>query len=105
MVEILAVFLRVEIGFLLGALVLIVVLQSLTGKINLAGMLDDGETGNISPARVQLLAATFLGALLYLGAAMQSPPGQLPAVPESVLLLVGGSNLVYLGLKSFVRGG
>lgn len=101
----LAAFLRLEVGFLLGAFLLIVGLQALTGKISLAGMLDDGETGNISPARVQLLAATLLGALLYLGSAAQSPPGQLPAVPESVLLLVGGSNLIYLGIKSFVRGG
>lgn len=97
-------FVRLEVAFLLGGLLLVVVYQILTGKINLRGMLNDEETGNLSPGRVQLLAATLFGALIYLAQAATSR-GQLPEIPPALVLALGGSNIVYLGFKAFLKGG
>ena len=92
---------RFELWLILGGLALIVGYQMLTGKINTTGLFDDKVTRGLSPGRVQLLVLTLAGAGYYLLLVAQQPPdGSLPSVPEEVLLLVGGSNLVYLGAKA-----
>ncbi len=94
-------FAQFEIWFLLGGLALLVGYQMLTGKINMSGLFDDKVTRGLSPGRVQLLVLTLAGAGYYLLLVAQQPPdGSLPPFPEDVLLLVGGSNLVYLGAKA-----
>jgi hypothetical protein len=98
-VETLIAFLSLEIEFLLVALMLIVGYQVLTGRINTKGMLFDKETQEFSPGRVQLLTLTLLTAFLYILQAAQNP-AQLPEVPQELLLILGGSNLVYLVGKS-----
>ena len=102
--EVLVGFLRFEIGLLLGGLIFVVIYRLVTGQINLSGLLTDGETGNFSPGRLQLLAFTLAGALYYIYLAA-SNPGQLPQFPQELLFLFGGSQLVYLGGKSIPRGG
>ncbi len=99
--ETLVKFAQFEIWFLLGGLALLVGYQMLTGKINMSGLFDDKLTHELSPGRVQLLVLTLAGAGYYLLLVAQQPlDGSLPPVPEEVLLLVGGSNLVYLGAKA-----
>ena len=104
--ETLVKFAQFEIWFLLGGLALVVAYKMLTGKINTTGLLKDKETGAISPGRVQLLLFTLMGAGSYLGMtatlAAEDPP-MLPDVPDELLLVVTGSNLVYLGGKSYSR--
>lgn len=102
--EVLVGFLRFEIGLLLGGLIFVVIYRLVTGQINLSGLLTDGETGNFSPGRMQLLVFTLAGALYYIYLAA-SNPGQLPQFPQELLFLFGGSQLVYLGGKSIPRGG
>jgi hypothetical protein len=92
---------RFEVWLVLGGFALVVAYKMLIGKINFKGLLDDKVTGGTSPGRVQLLVLTLTGAGYYLLlAAEQADSGSLPTVPEEVLLLVGGSNLVYLGAKA-----
>lgn len=60
---------RFEVWLLLGGLALIVAYKMLTGGINMEGLLDDKkdkQTAGFSPARVQLLILTLLGAGYYL---------------------------------------
>ena len=62
--------------------------------------------GTFSPGRVQLLVATLGASGQYLLAVMHDPT-HLPAVPSGMLMAVGGSQVVYLGLKAwnnFVQG-
>ena len=99
--ETLAIFVQIESWFFLAILALLVGYQMLTGGINMTGLFDDKVTRGLSPGRVQLLVLTLAGAGYYLLLVAQQPPdGSLPSVPEEVLLLVGGSNLVYLGAKA-----
>jgi hypothetical protein len=50
---------------------------------------------------VQLLVFTVMGAGYYLMLAIeQAPNGSLPDIPGEALLLVGGSQVVYLGGKA-----
>ena len=92
---------RFEVWLILGGLALVVAYKMLTGAINMRGLLDDKVTGGLSPGRVQLLVFTVTGAGYYLLLAMeQAASGSLPAIPEEVLLLLGGSHLVYMGGKA-----
>ena len=91
---------RFEIWLLLGGLALVVAYKMLTGAINMRGLLDDKVSGGLSPERVQLLVFTVMGAGYYLLLVIeQAPTGRLPEIPGEALLLVGGSQLVYLGGK------
>jgi len=56
--------------------------------------------GTFSPGRVQLLVATLGAAGQYLLAALHDPT-HLPNVPSGMLMAVGGSQAVYLGLKAW----
>ena len=83
----------------LGVLLAIVSYQLVTGKISTAGMLSDKEEGGVSPGRVQLLVVTLFAALYYLVLTSDNPK-QLPEMPSELLLILGGSNLLYLGGKA-----
>ncbi len=102
--ETLVKFAQFEIWFLLGGLALLVGYQMLTGKINTTGLLHDKkdkQTAGFSPARVQLLMFTLFGAGYYLLLTVNNGyPTEFPEVPQELLALVGGSNLVYLGAKA-----
>src|SRR5512136_2795373 len=59
-------FMRLSLAIFLAALALLVAFQMLTGAINLRGLLTDKVSGGFSPGRLQLLAATAMGAGWYL---------------------------------------
>lgn len=93
---------RLELTLILGGLALVVVYKLLTGAINMRGLLDDKKSHTLSPERVQLLVFTVMGAGYYLLLAIQqAPSGKLPDIPGEALLLVGGSQAVYLGGKTW----
>lgn len=92
-------FLVTEIGVLLGGFLSVIAYKILTGGVATKGLLDDKETGELSVARVQTLAVT-LGVSFYVLAHLSGPEARLPPIPEEVLLLLFGSNLGYLGVKS-----
>lgn len=79
-----------------------VVVQLLTGQINLTGLLIKKEGDrSFSPERVQLLLATLAVASQYLLQVLKDPT-QLPQVPNSWLLLYGGSHALYLGRRLYL---
>ncbi len=88
-----------EAMVLLGALAALLGYWMLIGKINVQGLLSDKSDGSLSPGRVQLLILTLSGALFYLGQVFHDP-SRLPNVPPELLLIIGGSHVVYLGGKS-----
>ena len=94
----------VALGFLLS-LFATISFRLLTGDINVHGVLrTKSPTGDdsISPARVQLLIFTLAAASTYLGWALEARgTGIMPKVPESWLITLGGSQLLYLGSKAF----
>ena len=88
----------------LGSLIAIVLFKLLAGSINLVGVLNDKETHSFSPGRLQLLLATFGGAAFYFSQiASMKNPSAMPSVPPELLVIVGGSNLLYLGGKIHSR--
>jgi len=96
----LLIFVRFEIWALIAGLMLIVGYQLLTGRINMKKLLFDKTTNRRSPGRVQLLMLTLVGALSYLLMVVEDP-NNLPKVPRELLLIMGGSNLVYLTGKVY----
>ena len=97
--EALRTFLRFEMGFLLAALMAVVLYRMLTDKINTAGLLLDKQTRRLSPGRVQLLTFTVVSALYYILQVAKNP-AVLPEIPGELLMVFGGSNLIYLGGKT-----
>jgi len=92
-------FLRFETGALLNAFALVVVYRILTGGINTAGLLLDKETRQLSAARVQSLMIS-LGVAGYVSSAtFAGSSDMLPDIPDSVLVLLFGSQAAYLGAK------
>jgi hypothetical protein len=99
--ETLATFLHVELLLLISGLALVTGYQMLTGRINIKGMLfEKGGTHRYSPARVQMLLFILTAASIYLSQVM-SDPKKLPELPRELLMILGGSNLIYLGVKSY----
>jgi hypothetical protein len=98
------------LSFLLG-LAGIVVVQLLTGGIKTRHLLCGKVTGRkkndgkyISPERVQLLVFTLGAALYYLTEAVNtSRSGKFPEISQSWLVVMGGSNAIYLGGKAYTR--
>ena len=92
------------ITLFISALLAIVVFKLLAGRINTRGLLEDKKTGKFSPGRLQLLIATLGGASFYffeiLGAVNTA---EMPPVPDVLLLIVGGSNVTYLGGKIYSK--
>ena len=95
---------RFEVWLMLSGLALVVAYKMLTGGINMKGLLNDKkdkQTAGFSPARVQLLIMTLFGAGYYLLLTVKDGyPTEFPEVPQELLALVGGGNLVYLGAKA-----
>lgn len=103
-------FIRFEIWLILGGLALIVGYKLLTRGINTAGLLQDKvqdkEHVGLSPSRIQLLLFTLVGAGAYLASVpemFERAAPRLPEVPPELLVLLGGSQAVYLGGKSYLR--
>jgi hypothetical protein len=82
---------------LLGSAALRILTGGVRTKELIAGTTSNGSRF-LSGARVQLLIMTLLAAAQYLSQVWQSPQ-KLPDIPQSWLLLLGGSHAVYLGTK------
>ena len=108
---------RYEILLFLGALAFIVVYQMLTGGINMRRLLfakgcaaadpstqrrtdplPGQRTSGLSPSRIQLLVIT-IGVAIYLLAEVVRDPSQFPEIPTGLLLLMAGSEAIYLARK------
>ena len=88
----------------MSALLLVVVFKLLGGQINTRSLLEDKETGAFSPGRLQLLIVTLGGAMFYFFEIVGvADPGTLPPVPAELLLIIGGSNVGYLGGKIYSK--
>jgi hypothetical protein len=90
-----------EAQALVTALFVIVILRLLTGDLRTGGLIE-GTTARgsrfVSAGRVQLLIATLVVAVQYASQVWQSPQ-RLPDIPQTWLLLLGGSHVLYLGSK------
>ena len=91
-----------ESVILLAGIFGIVFWKLLTGRISLNGLLEgdraDGST-YFSPGRVQLLIATIFFGFYYLMQIVNNPSA-FPPVPQELLVVLGGSQAVYLGGKA-----
>ena len=105
-----ATVLRYEVLLFLAALALIVTYQLLTGRINARRMLfakgpDSAGastrrwTGGLSSSRIQLLVIT-IGVAIYLLAKVVRDPGGFAEIPTGLLLLLAGSEILYLTRKA-----
>ena len=101
--------LKYEFLLFLGALALIVTYQLLTGRINMRRLLfakgraaadpsTQRRTSGLSPSRIQLLVVS-LGVAIYLLAEVVRDPSQFPEIPTGLLLLMAGSETIYLARK------
>jgi hypothetical protein len=77
----------------------IVTLWKLFSSTSLAGLLQSNDR-TVSPGRIQLLISTVLVALQYLLATIHDP-SHLPTIPSSLVTVMGGSQLTYLGTKAW----
>jgi hypothetical protein len=94
-------FLQWEIGLLFGGLAFTIFCQILGGRINTRGLLQEKNgKGELSAGRLQLFLFTIIFALTYLFQVMEHPT-QFPEIPRDWLLILGGSNVVYLGDKTY----
>jgi hypothetical protein len=78
-----------------------VVIRVLTGGLRTRGLIDGTTSAGsqfVSAARVQLLIVSLLAAAQYLAQVWQSPQ-KLPEIPDSWLLLLGGSHVLYHATK------
>ena len=93
--------LRYEIWIFLTVLAALIAYQLLTGRINTRGLIRDKMRGRaLSPGRIQMLTATAGCAFYYvLLIFANEKPGELPEVPSTLLLILGGSHAIYLGGK------
>jgi hypothetical protein len=88
-----------------GALFGIVAIQLLTGRLRtrylLHGVRSDGSR-YFSPERVQLLVFTLAAAFNCISDVLNNPhAGTLPKISEGWVALLGGSQAIYLGGKSY----
>jgi len=101
---------------ILGSAAFLLILKASTGRINLRGLLGIGTGSGISPARVQFLFLTLIGAFGYLGVVITAistlpprcdpeHPCSLPEVPTAILAALGGGSGFYLGAKGLITGG
>lgn len=96
-------FILVEIWLILLSITSIIAFQLITGRIETKGLLADKSTGNLSPARIQLLVLTLTGAFFYLFKVIQNTElTKFPNFPKELLYLIGGSNFIYIGIKAYV---
>jgi hypothetical protein len=86
---------------LLAAIAGILMVRLLTGALRTSGLIDGTTaTGSrfVSAGRVQLLIVSLVAAAQYLAQVWQNPQ-RFPEVPQTWLLLFGGSQMLYLGSK------
>ena len=85
----------------LGLLALVIAVRILRGDIPLAGLLSSGSGGRADPERIQSLLILGFVVVGYLTqfARLPADAHALPPVPESLLVLLAGSNGVYLSGK------
>lgn len=76
-----------------------VTLSKVLSSATFSGLLRSHD-GTFSPGRAQMLVLTVGAALQYLLAVVHDP-SQLPAIPQSMLLTLGGSHAIYLGAKTW----
>jgi uncharacterized BrkB/YihY/UPF0761 family membrane protein len=93
------------VGAWILGLAAVVVLQIVTGRIIIAGLLaskDADGRASFSPARLQLLIFTVVVAAQYLFKVIANPrQDALPSLPPGVVAAVGGSQAMYLAGKIF----
>lgn len=96
-------FISFEIWFFLISLSSIVFYLILTGRINTKKLLlEKNKSFTYSWQKVQLLVITLLGAVVYLIEVKHNLGSEkLPQVSEEMLLILGGSNVFYLGNKFY----
>jgi hypothetical protein len=90
---------RFEAWGFLGAAAAIIVLQGVTGRINLKGMLSSNRNGSLSPVRIQLLFTTLGFAGWYLTQvrlAIWAHSLELPPIPPDMLIVLTASQATYL---------
>jgi hypothetical protein len=92
-------------SLLMAGFAAVVMLQIVMGRISLDGLLKtkdvDGRQ-SFSPARLQLLILTVVVAAEYLHTVLAHPRlDALPSLPQSVVAMLGGSQVAYLGGKAF----
>ena len=89
----------------LAALAFIVVLRLFRGQINVRGLLSDRPGAPPTSDRLALIGITIGGAVFYFITALSAPPGAvMPAPPDELLFLLGGSQAAYLTGKTFRLG-
>jgi hypothetical protein len=99
--DVLATLLKWEIGLFLLGLAIIIVSQILSGKISTRGLLrEKNTTEEFSWSRVQLLVFTIIVTLICL-CQILTHPVKFPEISWAWLLVLGGSNLVFLGDKAY----
>jgi hypothetical protein len=100
MPEILPYLVTRTFALLLGAIFVAVVFRLVNGEIHTGRLLAGSNGRGHSPARVQMLAFTLIGAMQYLTMALKDT-SRLPEPPRELLLMVGGSHAVFMVSKSF----
>ena len=97
-----ATVLQYEILFFLGALALVISYQMITGKINMRRLLfakGREAASGYSPSRIQLLVVS-IGAAIFLLSEVLRDPSRFPEIPTGLLLLMAGSETIYLARKA-----
>jgi hypothetical protein len=85
----------------LFALLAVVGVRILTGGLRTRALIEGTTAGGsrfMSAGRVQLLIVSLVTAAQYLAQVWQDPQ-TFPDIPQSWLLLLGGSHVLYLGSK------
>jgi len=88
--------------FFICGLAGIIILGLLNGEINTRHLMAEKRTDGsrpISAVRVQLLIMTLAMTMQYVLTAIRTRSGEMPAIPDGMLELLGLSNAIYLGGK------
>lgn len=94
--------LGLELTGILVLLGLAVLLQFLTGRIRLRGLLREKHVPHrLSWTRLQLLAVTLVTAGYLARAIWTAPAGRVPAIPWFWIYLMGASSALYLVCEAF----
>jgi hypothetical protein len=102
----LATFMKVELALFLAALLLIIFLKIVSGRIRLDGMLRDKKTGKPSYARMQLVLVTLMAAAGFLWGAIGGEGGyenllELDStLVDTLIAALAGSHTLYLSGKA-----
>jgi hypothetical protein len=88
----------------LAGLVMAVAFCIVGRRISLQGLLTEPLTGkSATVSRPQMLLVTLSGAVTFVASAVANigTTNQFPEIPTSLLAVVGGSQVVYLGARTF----